>query len=178
MPKSKRAAISGASPPKAGPRPPPARALLLTIGRESFPSRRGFWRCYADRKGPRSRASRKSRAGSRTRCAGFLPAWCARSSGSALRQRRPTTAVSTGSLAPDPSPLRPPLSSRARDHAAALARAGRDRGRDRSHPFAPARRVAAAMAAGVRTNAPLRSEQGSAGSDHCSAAAGASVWRP
>jgi hypothetical protein len=25
---------SGASPPKAGPRPPPARALLLTIGRE------------------------------------------------------------------------------------------------------------------------------------------------
>ena len=31
----------------------------------------------------------------------FLPAWCARSSGSALRQRRPTTAVCTGSLAPD-----------------------------------------------------------------------------
>ena len=58
---------SGASPPKAGPRPPPARARLLTIGRESFPSGRGFWRCYADRKGPRSRASRKSRAGSRTR---------------------------------------------------------------------------------------------------------------
>ena len=94
----------------------------------------------------------------------FLPAWCAKSSGSALRQRRPTTAVSTGSLAPDPSPLRPPLSSRAPDHAAALARAGRDRGRDRSHPFAPARGAAAALAAGVRTSAPLRSEQGSAGS--------------
>ena len=54
----------------------------------------------------------------------------------------------------DPSTLRPPLPSRAPDHAAALARAGRDRGRDRSHPFAAARRAAAAMAAGVRTSAP------------------------
>ena len=58
---------------------------------------------------------------------------------------------------------------RAPDHAAALARAGRDRGRDRSYPFASARRAAAAVAAGVRTDAPRRSGQGPAGSHDCRA---------
>jgi hypothetical protein len=45
MPKSKRAAMKRPPPPKAGPRPPAARALLLTIGRERIPSRPGCWRC-------------------------------------------------------------------------------------------------------------------------------------
>ena len=46
-------------------------------------------------------------AGSRTRCAGSLPAWCARSSGSSLPPRRPTAAVSTGSLAAKPAAIEP-----------------------------------------------------------------------
>jgi catechol 2,3-dioxygenase-like lactoylglutathione lyase family enzyme len=64
-----------------------------------------------------------------------LPAWCARSSGSSLPPRRPTAAGSTGSLAVNQelSSLTPPRPSRAPDHAAALARAGRDRGRDWSY---------------------------------------------
>jgi hypothetical protein len=45
-----------------------------------------------------------------------------------------------------------------------LARAGRDRGRDQSHPFAPARCAVAAVAAGVWTRAARWSEQGPAGS--------------
>ena len=62
---------------------------------------------------------------------GSLPAWCARSSGSSLPPRRARAAVSTGSLAvasEEPSSLTPLRPSRAPDHAAALARAGRDRG--------------------------------------------------
>ena len=43
-----RASVRGRSrrapPPKSGPRPPLARALLLITGRERIPSRRGCWR--------------------------------------------------------------------------------------------------------------------------------------
>src|SRR5205823_6017722 len=167
---SVRGASSRAPPPKSGPRLPLARALLVT-GRERIPSRRECWGCCDGRTGPRSPPSWNPPAGSRTRCGGSLPAWCARSSGSSLPPRRPTATVSTGLLAASlkPSSLIPPPPSRAPDHAAALARAGRDRGRDRSHPFAPARCAAAAVAAGVRTSAPCRSEQGPAGSHGCRA---------
>ena len=93
-----RASVRGRSrrapPPKSGPRLPLARALLTT-GRERIPSRRGCWGCCAGRPGPRSPPSWNPPAGSRTRCGGSLPAWCARSSGSSLPPRRPTAAGPT-----------------------------------------------------------------------------------
>src|SRR6266540_3234811 len=71
-----RASVRGRSrrapPPKPGPRPPLARALLLITRRERIPSRRGCWRCCAGRTGPRSPPSWNPPAGSRTRCGGFF----------------------------------------------------------------------------------------------------------
>jgi Protein of unknown function (DUF3489) len=59
---------------------------------------------------------------------GFFAARCARRSGSSLPPRRPTAAGPIGLLAvasQEPSSVTPPRPSRAPDHAAALARAGR-----------------------------------------------------
>ena len=99
---SKSTSVRGGSrrapPPKSGPRLPLARALLVITRRARIPSRRGCWGCCAGRPGPRSPPSWNPPAGSRTRCGGSLLAWCARSSGSRLPPRRPTAAVSTGSL--------------------------------------------------------------------------------
>ena len=87
---SMRARLGRAPPPTSDPRLPVAGALLLITGRERILSRRGCWGCYAGRTGPRSPPSWNPPAGSRTRCGGSLPAWCARSSGSSLPRRRPT----------------------------------------------------------------------------------------
>src|SRR5204863_5480846 len=144
--------------PRPSPRPSLANLLLLIAGRERFPSRRGSLSCCDGRAASRSRPSWNPLAGSRTRCVGSLLAWSARSLGSRLPPRRPTAAVFIGSLAQDPLTLTPPLPSRAPDHAAALARAGRDRGRDRSYSVASARCAAAAVAADVRTRASCWSE--------------------
>src|SRR5262245_54993321 len=84
---------------------------------------------------------------------GFFAGVVRKKLGLKLALRRPTTAVSTGLLARKPLTPTRPLPSRAPDHATAQARAGRDRGRDRSYPFTAARCAAAAMAAGVRTSA-------------------------
>ena len=88
-------------------------------------------------------------------------------------------AVSTGSLAVASQAIIEPDSS-AQPGGLMMRRRwqerGRDRGRDRSYPFASARRAAAAVAAGVRTDAPRRSGQGPAGSHDCRARAGASFW--
>ena len=74
-----RASVRGrVAPPNPGPTPALAGALLLIMGRERIRSRRGCCGCCAGRMGPRSPPSWNPPAGSRTRCVGSLPAWCAR----------------------------------------------------------------------------------------------------
>jgi hypothetical protein len=103
-----------------------ARPALLVTGRVRIPSGAGAGAAATAERGHGSPPSWNPPAGSRTRCGGSLPAWCARSSGSSLPPRRPTAAEPIGLLAvasQEPSSVTPPWPSRAPDHMAALARA-------------------------------------------------------
>ena len=132
-----------------------------------FEAGAGAGGCCAGRTGPRSPASCNPPAGSRTRCAGSLPAWCARSSGSSSNRRRAKASGSTD--------RRRQERARARDYRSAASVVMRSRGtepaaiaaeidRIRSLPLDAIRRR---WQAGVRTQAACGSEQGPAGSHDC-----------